>query len=464
MKSSTFLRPVATTSLAFVFALGLLAWQQASAIENRQELAALVDQLNLQPLAPPEPQDPKLVALGEALFFETELSGNRDLSCATCHHPSLALGDGLPLSIGPGGIGLGPERAADAARPRAPRNAPSLVNSGVPERKSYFWDGRVQSHPTGEFATPAGDYLPTGLDSALAAQAMFPVIMRHEMRGGWYDVAGYAIAPGTAPDDPVYGGASGGWHDVDVYGNLNELAAIANDPSQMPQIWQALMARLLAKAEYRRLFAAAYPQLDQEQLGFQQAANALAAFQTATFTVPDTPWDRFLAGEENPLPDQAVAGALLFYGKAGCSSCHRGDLFSDQGYHNIAVPQFGPGTDDDVPLDYGRWQVTGEERDRFAFGTPTLRSVVHSGPWLHNGAYSSLQEVVRHHLDPEAALRNYTGSHLPPDLRATVQNEPVTVRAILQTLDPLLQDPTHLSAREIERLIAFMQALAPDER
>jgi cytochrome c peroxidase len=120
--------------------------------------------------------------------------------------------------------------------------------------------------------------------------------------------------------------------------------------------------------------------------------------------------------------------------------------------------------DDDTPLDYGRWQVTGEERDRFAFRTPTLRSVVQSGPWMHNGAYDSLQEAVRHHLDPESALRNYTGSHLPPELRATVQNEPVTVRAILRTLDPLLQDPTRLSAREIEQLLAFMQALAPDER
>jgi cytochrome c peroxidase len=312
--------------------------------------------------------------------------------------------------------------------------------------------------------TPAGVFLPSGLDSALAAQAMFPVTMRHEMRGGWYDVAGYAIAPGTSPEDPVYADAGGGWQDVDVHGNPNELATIANDPSQMPEIWQGLMVRLLAKREYRRLFAVAYPQLDQKQLGFQHAANALASFQTATFTLVDTPWDRFLAGERDALADQAVAGALLFYGKAGCSSCHSGSLFSDQAYHNIAVPQFGPGTDGDVPLDYGRWQVTGEERDRFAFRTPTLRSVVHSGPWLHNGAYDSLQDVLHHHLDPETALQNYTGSHLPPELRGTVQNEPVTVRAILQTLDPLLQDPPTLSAREMEQLLAFMQALAPDER
>lgn len=434
--------------------------QQARvADENRRQLRELVTQMGLEPLPAPPRQDAALVALGEALFFEKALSGNRDLSCATCHHPELALGDALPLSIGPGGSGLGPSRQVDPARPRAPRNAISLFNSGADDRQSYFWDGRVQALPGGGFSTPAGEYLPPGLDSALAAQAMFPVVMRHEMRGGWYDVAGYSVAPGTSPDDPQYDEARGGWRDVDVLGNPNELAPFGNDARDMPAIWQALMARLLADAGYRRLFTSAYPGLSPDALGFQHAANALAAYQRATFAVVDTPWDRYLAGDDGALTDGAVAGALLFYGGAGCSACHSGPLLSDHDYHNIGAPQFGPGTDEDAPLDYGRWQITGHEADRFAFRTPPLRNVAHSGPWLHNGAYDTLEAVIKQHLAPQAALRAYSGTHLPQALRATLQNEPVTLEAILLTLDPQVSKPRELSRAQLGQLVAFLQAL-----
>lgn len=457
------IRLVTATLLLLVVAGAVMVWRnQASRAVRRQQLRQVIQQLELAPLQPPSPQDPALVALGEALFSETELSGNRDVSCATCHHPTLALGDGLPLSIGTGGIGSGPSRKADPQRPLVPRNAIALFNNGVPEWDTLFWDGRVQALADGVYATPAGDYLPAGLESVLAAQAMLPVTFRDEMRGGWYDIGAYTVQPGTeaeqtAPD------VTGGWHDVDVFGHPNELAPIPNGPQHMPQIWRGLMARLLALPEYRELFARAYPRVAQTELTFAHAANALAAFQTEAFIAVDTPWDRFLAGDDAALADEAVAGSLLFFGEVGCVDCHSGSLLSDRQFHNIGAPQFGPGAEEDAPLDYGRWRVTGEEGDRFAFRTPPLRHVAATGPWLHNGAYDSLEDVVRHHLDPVRALRAYDGAHLPPELRATVQNEPVTTEEILQTLDPALRDELRLNRQQVGQIVSFLEALGDGE-
>ena len=123
-------------------------------------------------------QDPALVALGRALVFDKILSGNRDVSCATCHQPSLHGGDGLSLSVGTGSTGIGASRAPGAGRQFIPRNAPSLLNQGL--RSPYvFWDGRVSNlcggSCAGGFDTPAKNSLPGGITNILAAQAMFPV-------------------------------------------------------------------------------------------------------------------------------------------------------------------------------------------------------------------------------------------------------------------------------------------------
>ena len=205
------------------------------------------------PLDPPPAQDPALVALGRALMFDKILSGNRDVSCATCHDPVAHTSDGLSLSIGTGGVGAGGARALGTARQFIPCNAPDLFNRGYPEFTSMFWDGRVGRGSVGGLDTPAGAALPAGLSGPLAAQAMFPVFTRLEMRGH----------PG----------------DLDRFGAPNELASLGDDdPSP---VWAALMTRLLAIDGYVTLFQAAYPGIPLDQLGFQHAANATAAFETA---------------------------------------------------------------------------------------------------------------------------------------------------------------------------------------
>ena len=201
------------------------------------------------PLDPLPAQPAALVTLGRSLMFDRILSGNRDISCASCHHPLTGTSDNLSLSIGTGGAGAGAARALGAATQFVPRNSPELFNRGYPSFRSLFWDGRVANRDDGGFDTPAGDQLPAGLSGPLAAQAMFPVMTRLEMRG----------APGE-----------------------NELADL--DDADHTGVWAGLMARLLAIPEYVALFQAAYPGTPVEALGFQHAANALAAFQTEAFT------------------------------------------------------------------------------------------------------------------------------------------------------------------------------------
>src|SRR5262249_38762552 len=105
-------------------------------------LRALLSAGHVSPLDPPPARDPALVTLGQALMFDKILSGNRDISCATCHDPAAHTTDGLSLSIGTGGVGTGPARTLGTAHQFIPRNAPDLFNRGYPEFTSMFWDGR----------------------------------------------------------------------------------------------------------------------------------------------------------------------------------------------------------------------------------------------------------------------------------------------------------------------------------
>jgi cytochrome c peroxidase len=370
---------------------------------------------------------PEMISLGEALFWDREFSGNRDVSCAPCHHPLAATGDDLSVSIGVGGQGFAGDRQLGEGRDLIPRNAPEIFNRGADGWHTMFWDGRVSGGYDDDFTSPAGDSLPQGLENVVAVQAMFPVTSREEMRG----------------DEG----------DFDVFGKLNELALLSDD--DLRGIWAGLMDRLLAIEEYQELFTAAYPDIPLEWLRFQQAANAMAAYEMALFTQADSPWDRFLAGDQEALSAGARQGAFLFYGDAGCSRCHNGSLLTDQEYHNIGVPQIGPGKGGEAPLDFGRGRVSGQDIDRYAFRTPPLRNVAVTGPWMHNGAYTTLEAAVRHHLDPVSALESYDAGQLDPMVRDSVQSIP----GLLTTLDPLVSTPLELTDQEVADLLLFLQAL-----
>ena len=336
-----------------------------------QQLHDLIEEQGITKLDPgPEPE-PGLTTLGQALFFDKVLSGNRDISCATCHHPTFSGGDALPVAIGTGGTGLGDSRILGKDRNLIPRNSPELFNRGAAEWNSMFWDSRVAVNSDGEFVSPAGDQLPEGLDNILAVQAMFPVTSRDEMRGS-------------------YG-------DAEVATVDNELSLLEDE--DLPAIWEALMVRLLSYQEYIQLFQAAYPEVPQDELGFQHVANAIAAFEVQAFTLYHNPWYSYLEGDDDAISEEAKQGALLFYDMAGCVNCHSGPLFTDQEHHVLAVPQVGPGKGEQAPWDLGRIRETGEVVDEFAFRTPPLHNVTETGPWMHDGALSTLEAVILHHLE-----------------------------------------------------------------
>src|SRR5439155_10431991 len=127
---------------------------------------------------------------------------------------------------------------------------------------------------------------------------------------------------------------------------------------------------------------------------FEHAANAIAAFEVETFTKTNSAFDRYLARDDNALSVDAKRGALLFFGKARCSSCHNGPTLGGQSFASSAVPQLGPGTGTAAPLDAGRGDpaVSGvPQTPRFFFRIPPLRNVELTAPYMHNGAYATLE-------------------------------------------------------------------------
>ena len=384
------------------------------------------------PLLPVAKQDPAMVELGRSLFFDKILSGNRDVSCATCHDPAASAGDALSLPIGTGGTGIGAVRTLGAGRQFVPRNAPSLLNQGLGQIY-LFWDGRVNEEGgLGRVKTPNGVFLPGGLANLLAAQAMLPVLNRQEMRG----------LPG----------------DRDIAGNLNELASIP-DASAF-EIWNAAMRRLLAIQEYQAKFTAAYPGTPTSALGFQHAANAIAAFEVDALTRQTSAFDRFLVGDNRAMTADEKHGALLFFGKARCSTCHSGPLLGGQQFANVGAPQIGPGVGKAAPLDIGRGEeFPGISQYRFAFRVQPLRNVELTAPYTHSGAYATLEAVVRHYNNADSAHRNFDASSLAPGVRELYHGDEATKRAVLETLDFRVRDPLRLTQVEQRQLVAFLKSL-----
>ena len=381
------------------------------------------------------------IELGKQLFFDKILSGNLNISCATCHHPFAGTGDGLSLPVGEGANGTGVARNSgigfDAVRERVPRNAPAIFNLGAHEFTTLFHDGRIQPDPEspGGIASPAGAHLPLGLDNALAAQAMFPVTSGTEMAG----------QPG---ENPIA--------DAAASGNL----------AGPDGVWEQLADRLRGIDGYARQFVIAFEDVSQAaDIRFVHAANAIAAFEAAAWRSDNSPFDKFLRGDRTALSPVQKRGMHLFYGSAGCSGCHGGALQTDHSFHAIAMPQIGPGKGDGPSgrEDFGRERVSGDPADRYRFRVPSLRNVALTAPYGHSGAYNTLDAVVYHHLNPLEALENYDRrqTRMPrrPDLDIYdgYAMEDPSIRAAIAAANEL--PPVELRESDIRALIEFLHAL-----
>jgi cytochrome c peroxidase len=387
------------------------------------------------------PFSPDRAKLGQLLFYDKILSGNRNISCGTCHNHDFASGDGLSLGIGEGGIGLGPKRIVPqgAERPlkRVPRNANPLFNLGHRSITTLFHDGRVttdDSYGVG-FNSPVEEWLPPNLQSVLAAQSLMPLTSKVEMAG--------------EPDE-------------------NEIAAAAN--RRIDQVWPAVVARVVAIPEYVDLFAAAFDDVATSgDITAVHIAHALDDFQNSEWRAYSSRFDRYLAGDTQALDPIQRDGMQLFFGKANCASCHSGPLFSDQGFHALALPPLGPGRTrrfDLMPRDLGRMAETDDLEDAYRFRTPLLRNVELTGPWGHNGTYVTLEGIVRHHLDPLGALESWDASQpvLPSDegfeaIDLVIWEDVREMERLRANVDI---QPRSLSDKEVEAVVAFLKSLTDE--
>jgi cytochrome c peroxidase len=338
------------------------------------------------------------IALGRLLFFDPILSGDRDVACATCHHPAFAWGDARDVSIGVGGEGIGPDRVQTLVQEApteftTPRNSPTVLDTGF--NGAYpgdpvtdgimFWDGRTTS---------------------LETQARNPVRSRDEMRHDAYDA---------------------------------------------PVALTRVLRRLRAIDEYVTLFVEAFPELAATMPAGQDSLivngdtyqRAIGAYERELCTT-GSPFDQFVGGDDAALTYSQKRGYDLFIRK-GCIDCHDGPMFSDYEFHALGVKQAGAGKppihEDGDGTDLGRFLETGALEDRYAFRTQTLRNVALTAPYFHTGGlgtggdYQTLRAVVEFHQ---------RGGN-DEGLLAT-------------ELSPLVR-PLELTEQDILDLVAFMESL-----
>ncbi|MDO7885639.1 cytochrome-c peroxidase [Hymenobacter cheonanensis] len=236
--------------------------------------------LPLAALAPADnPSSPAKVELGRALFWDPILSGGKDVSCASCHHPATGYADALDLAIGENGRGLGTARHFQAPNtiPFGQRNTQTVLNTAYnglttngsvdPALASMFWDSRAQS---------------------LETQALRPLSTLEEMRG-------HAYAEGLALDSAV--------------------------------------ARLRRVPAYTTLFQAAFG--GTQPITATTLSQALACFERS-LVATDSPFDQYMRGTTSALSAEQVQGMQAFV-QSGCANCHSGPMLSDYQLHVMGV-------------------------------------------------------------------------------------------------------------------------------
>jgi cytochrome c peroxidase len=331
------------------------------------------------------PVTPAATALGEKLFFERRLSGDGTVSCASCHNPARAFTDGRPTSIGiKGCVGQ--------------RNAPTILNAMY--NKFQFWDGRA---------------------ATLEQQAALPITNPCEMGAA-------SVAAATAK--------------------------IAADPG------------------YRQSFMSAY----RREPNPQDLVGAIATYERTLMSF-NSPFDRFIAGDRNAISLSAQRGWQSFNGKARCHLCHAvtdtkpdPTLFIDQDFHNIGIGiirhnvvalarqaqrQIASGQLAQVDTAainsnlsvLGRFLVTKKAADTASFKTPSLRNVMVTAPYFHDGSQETLWDVVDHYNKGDGLNNPWLDTDMQP-LALTEPEIDDLVAFMASLTSPLYQS---LADRELAR-------------
>jgi cytochrome c peroxidase len=417
------------------------------------------------------PIDQKLAELGRLLWFDNLHSNGRDNTCGGCHSPTNGMGDTQPIAIGvQSNLLVGPHRTG----PRNQRRTPTVINTALFPR--LMWNNRFEALSGDPFDASKGFSfpLPEGdtrfsrrqnqrhdVQHLLQAQAHIPPTELIEVGGflgacaqpdlqAWCD-AGFDFGPGLPVPDP-------------------DSSGFRNEP-----IRQVALAALNANAKYRKLFGDVFREVKHgAPIDFFMFGKAIAEFEF-TLVFADAPLDQFARGDEDAMSDSEKRGALVFFDKANCVSCHRVDgnsneMFSDFKEHVAGVPQVfptfgnptgnfpfsGPGGDED----FGREERSGAVRDRYKFRTAPLRNAAVQAAFFHNGAFKTLEGAIRFHLDAigRAPFYNPATAGVPVDLQQTgPMIDPNLIARRLQT-------PVILSNREFDDLVQFVKTGLLDDR
>lgn len=319
-------------------------------------------------------RDPRAARLGHRLFFETDLSANGEVACASCHKPELYFTDGRPRSLG---------------LAEGNRNAPTLV--GAVHSPWMFWDGRRDS---------------------LWAQALAPLENAAEMGSSRVDVLrAVASKPELAE------------RYLDIFGALPELDDRARFPEGASPFGQQGRPRWESMAPADR---------EAVDRAFANLGKAIAAYERLLLPGP-SPFDRYVDALANfdaapqTLPDDAIAGLRLFIDmeRSRCLQCHNGPMLSNQSFHHVAtatsaegLPEFGRflgiqsllldpftclGTHSDaapeqcLEMNFLNRQEIGDQAGKWK--TPTLRGLTLTAPYMHDGRFATLEEVLQHYVD-----------------------------------------------------------------
>lgn len=157
-----------------------------------------------------------------------------------------------------------------------------------------------------------------------------------------------------------------------------------HNPVEMAETHEHVVAKLGKVKGYQQQFRAVFG----TAVNLQGIAEAIAAYERTVLST-NSAFDKYMMGDQKAMDEAAARGLALFKGKARCILCHNGPNLTDNQFHNLGVPQVGP-----MKEDLGRYNVTRAEKDKGAFKTPTLRSITETSPYMHDGAFKSLEEVV----------------------------------------------------------------------
>ncbi|MCT4640934.1 MAG: hypothetical protein N4A33_01465 [Bacteriovoracaceae bacterium] len=365
--------------------------------------------------------EPLKYEFGKSLFEDTALSLSDNISCKTCHDPQFGTSDGIPFSIGTGGIGIG-SRRVQAKAGITPRSSPHLFNKGHESFVTMFWDGRVLYNSNEDFyetpeeglngSSPLFFDIVSKIDNVMAMQALFPIADTLEMRGRKFE-------------------------------------SLSNR-----QVWKKVAQKIKRKAIYKKYI--------NDGFNIADIANALAYFQKIEFQVNDTRYDDYINGNISALSDKEKRGMLVFVEKARCVRCHKGELLTNKAFQNVASPQLGPGKTSDKN-DEGRYLVTGDERFKYGFLTQPLRNIVLTAPFMHDGAFATIDDVIEHYDNPFKSLDNYSISIIP-DLFSFNYNSRIYVEKNQyrnfyrkENIAPVLRRPLNLSKDEKLDLKCFLE-------